>query len=146
MRLVCIDPGQCSGVALFEGRDLVNCVLVEPGQITPGWGADVLVIEHPTLEPGDLRAKSLSHVAALAKDLASVNVIEGRWIQAVSSRTTVQVSPHRWKGSVPKGIHNARVLGRLTPAELRLVPTGAKRHNAIDAIGIGLWYLNRGGQ
>lgn len=54
------------------------------------------------------------------------------------------VRPADWKGQVPKKIMNARVLGTLTDSERALVARNVgTNHNAIDAVGIGLWGLRR---
>jgi hypothetical protein len=147
--IVSVDPGNCAGAASWRmrapgsGYQLTAVDLNDPDDVNDWEGyrgeVDVLVIEHPILQMGDLndRARALR----LAQDLAGVNVIEGRWIQALRPRKLVQYTPHEWKGSVPKGIMNARTLEQLTPEERRLVPPGGKAHNGIDAIGVGLKYL-----
>lgn len=55
--------------------------------------------------------------------------------------------PHDWKGSVPKEVTKERVLAELSAAE-RVHYNSARiaaslRHNAIDAIGLGLWATGR---
>lgn len=61
--------------------------------------------------------------------------------------TVTGVLPREWKGQTPKDIHNARVLKRLTPEELKIVQTCSVSesllHNTIDAVGIGLFHLGR---
>jgi hypothetical protein len=56
------------------------------------------------------------------------------------------VEPAAWKGMVPKETHQPRILATLSPEELALVmavlPAG-KRHNTVDAVGIGLYHLGR---
>lgn len=72
--------------------------------------------------------------------------------------------PKEWKGSIPKDAHHLRIIGstgiarltgkapraitrgRLTDAELDAIEIPKRRshaHNVFDAIGIGLWYLDR---
>lgn len=57
-----------------------------------------------------------------------------------------RVVPKTWKRQVPKDIMTNRITKRLGPAEFSLIakikPVGL-RHNAIDAVGIGLWKLGR---
>lgn len=52
-----------------------------------------------------------------------------------------------WKGSVPKKIHNVRILNALSPEERAIYdaePTASSlKHNIVDAIGIGLYHLER---
>lgn len=59
---------------------------------------------------------------------------------------TSWVEPGMWKGAVPKEVHQPRILATLTEAEralvMRVLPAG-KRHNTIDAVGIGLYRLGR---
>ncbi len=56
-------------------------------------------------------------------------------------------TPRQWKKSVPKNIHSQRILARLTPGELTslddpsIIPS--LKHNAVDAVGIGLFHLLR---
>jgi hypothetical protein len=50
------------------------------------------------------------------------------------------VTPAVWKGSVPKEICQSRILKKLEPEELSVLD---KNHNAMDAVGIGLWKLGR---
>jgi hypothetical protein len=57
--------------------------------------------------------------------------------------------PWEWKGSVVKNVHHQRIWGHLGPNERALVAEVAagmapsKRHNMMDAIGIGLFALGR---
>lgn len=57
------------------------------------------------------------------------------------------VYPRTWKGTVPKEIHNERVLEALSEKEKKLLPKKPRArkydHNALDAAGIGLWKLGR---
>lgn len=53
-------------------------------------------------------------------------------------------APSDWKGQVPKDIMNARVWAKLSDDEKSSVQrVGAKDHNTLDAIGIGLKALGR---
>lgn len=57
-------------------------------------------------------------------------------------------TPAEWIGQLPKAVKGSakdsprsrRILSRLTPAELTLVPD---QHDAIDAVGLGLWATGR---
>lgn len=52
--------------------------------------------------------------------------------------------PSEWKGQVPKDVMNRRVLSKLNHEEQEaIIRVGAKDHNTLDAIGIGLHYLGR---
>lgn len=48
--------------------------------------------------------------------------------------------PAEWKGQMPKAAVEARVRQRLSPAEAARLPAS---HDAIEAVGIGLFYLGR---
>jgi hypothetical protein len=56
------------------------------------------------------------------------------------------VVPHQWKGMLPKEVHQPRILATLSPGEKALVEAikpASLRHNAVDAVGIGLYRLGR---
>ena len=56
------------------------------------------------------------------------------------------VLPREWKGQVPKDIHNKRVMSKLNPDEVAIIEAikpASKRHNAIDAVGIGKWFFEK---
>jgi hypothetical protein len=56
----------------------------------------------------------------------------------------VTYEPRAWKGSIKKEAMTARIPKHLEPFELEWIEhVGAKDHNTIDAIGIGLKYLGR---
>jgi hypothetical protein len=60
-----------------------------------------------------------------------------------------QVYPKEWKGQVDKLPMNKRVLARLDEEEREKIDwatTASLDHNILDAIGIGLHYLNRLGK
>ncbi len=55
--------------------------------------------------------------------------------------------PKEWKGQVPKDIMLDRIVNRLQPSERTLLEAQkfikSKKHNVIDAIGLGLHMLDR---
>lgn len=57
------------------------------------------------------------------------------------------VEPRAWKGNVPKDIFGKRIESKLHPKESKLVLLDrfpkTKRHDVVDAIGIGLWFNGR---
>lgn len=57
------------------------------------------------------------------------------------------VEPRTWKGNVPKEIFGKRIESKLLPKESKLALLDrfpkTKRHDVVDAIGIGLWHLGR---
>jgi hypothetical protein len=147
--LIAIDPGKhhLAWAKFLEGR-LVACGLAE-GE--PRELADVLeeigargeaVIEVPRVYPsrrwrGD--PNDLIDVALTAGVAAGVLCRLGTKIE--------YVRPGTWKKNVPKRIHNDRVRSALDDHERLLFETcgvaAFKRHNVLDAIGLGLWRLGR---
>lgn len=129
-------PGGNVGLAAFRDGVLLHCWL---GAEHCPIGFDALVIELPQVYPGPRNEDP--------NDLIQVTRTVG-WFERIAqesgARTTL-VKPRDWKGTVKKEIHNDRVLARLTPAELALLPKlcKSKLHNVIDAIGLGLWKLGR---
>ena len=154
--MIAIDPGENTGGAFF-----VNGALVWAGLLSLLDGthsnttADKLIIEIPFIRPDDItggrgaRANNPAAVAAKRiNDLLSVCVCAGQWIRSINAPHTRRVRPHEWKGGVPKEIHNARVLEKLSSAESLLLPKlpASKLHNVVDAVGLGLFELGRMGR
>lgn len=139
--LVAIDPGKTPGWALFRKKALVRCG--RKGLLEALVGLDdvkAAVIEKPVAYPQD---------KTRVNDLITLAINVGEWKAFCEDRGMVVelVEPRRWKGSVPKAIHNQRVLGALTEEELKLLPKRPRAkdydHNMVDAVGLGLWKLGR---
>ena len=78
--------------------------------------------------------------------LCLVLVIGHVWgtFHGVNGNKLELVRPATWKGQVPKRIMNNRIVSTLTTAEQQLVHAKVRsNHNALDAVGIGLWALRR---
>ncbi len=78
--------------------------------------------------------------------LCLVLVIGHVWgtFHATNGNKLELVRPADWKGQVPKRVMNNRIVGTLSPAEQQLVHAKVRsNHNALDAVGIGLWALRR---
>lgn len=149
--LVAFDPGAHSVAwARFEGGALVRCGFFESrGSLhlasaieSAAVGAGEAIIEVPQVYQqrawkGD------------PNDLIAVALTAGRIAHAVESRGFAAsfVRPHAWKGNAPKAIVGARILAKLLTHEAKILHDlklpRAKAHNAVDAIGIGLWRLGR---
>lgn len=136
--LLSIDPGGATGVALFFiGPDcapaLVSADVVAPDDVK--WSRfmpDIVVIECPERVYGKARAK----------DIISLALIVGRYVERFKGTRLRLVTPHAWKGSIDGDIMVRRIEAAFTPAEQKVavtLPTTSKRHNAIDAIGMGKW-------
>ena len=147
MNLLSIDPGKRSlAWALWTDGTLVAAELEKhkakdwagsihemaegvdwsTGAIVP----DLVLVELPRVYPHsrDKRPNDLIDLAAVAGACAALGPLEF-------------VHPRGWKGQTPKHISAARSRGKLTPKELGRVQTGD--HNVWDAVGIGLWYLEK---
>lgn len=143
MILLAIDPGACAGFALFVNGELADCGLV---------GAVDLPVTLPLMVRPDVCVVERAHQGqgkATLKDLITLSIRAGALAQAAGAPDTRFLEPGTWKGSAPKHISERRVAEALTPDEqarvlacLRAHPA-ALRHNALDAIGIGLHFLRR---
>ena len=90
----------------------------------------------------------MSHdLGVLALALAGlVAASAGLIVGALNVGAATFVKPHQWKGTVPKNVHNARVLaaldtgsGREVFERVRASVPSSLLHNVIDAIGLGAW-------
>jgi len=146
--LLSIDPGvKTVAWALFRKGYLVDVQLSRAKSLEEQIGGLQLpeavakvVIEVPQVYASSPRAEDLIRLAMVAGACLKEAGRYGHEIEALL------VKPHAWKGTVPKDIHNKRVLKRLDRQERSLVEDvnpKSLRHNAIDAVGIGLWALGR---
>jgi hypothetical protein len=68
---------------------------------------------------------------------------------AAAGATVRWVKPAEWKGQLPKDVCHRRVRALLTDEERAILTRdcrgmpASKRHNVLDAVGIGLWALGR---
>ena len=160
MHTLAIDPGLSGcGAALFDGPALTwatyvaNHVGSSVNELSRACAmgkrilADVpfdprmphaLVCEFPQIythrESGD--NNDLLPLAAVLGSFATV-------FQPAELRV---VRPHEWKGSIRKEEMTRRIIARVTPHEATrvLLPTAKSlQHNVWDAVGIGLFHLNR---
>lgn len=144
MSLITFDPGNNTGWAIFEDDSLIDAGFLPFGsvrrEITVYTGDRVLIEaprHYPHREKGDVN------------DLLDLSVRAGElkaWAESKTAKVEL-VWPRTWKGTVPKEIHNQRVLRALRPVEIRLLPKTPRSkkydHNMVDAVGMGLWKLKR---
>ena len=52
-------------------------------------------------------------------------------------------TPHEWKGQLPKDVSHARIRNALSADTHSAVGFDTLKHDAIDAIGIGLHHLDQ---
>jgi hypothetical protein len=148
--ILAIDPGLCSGWAVgqIRGADglglysmLLGCGVCSINDLMLPFDHcphSVLVVELPQIYPGPRKEDP--------NDQITLAVNHGRWLQRAGQDVQV-LTPHpkEWKGSVPKRIHQPRILSALAPQERALIPDlpQSKLHNAIDAVGLFLWACGR---
>jgi hypothetical protein len=147
-KLMTIDPGKDKVAwAAFVGSKLTRCGVagswegVEQFETLRG---DVeVVIEVPQVYDRRRWRGDPNDLIDVAQTVGAI-----RWA-ARRARAVVLVRPHDWKGSAPKGIVNARVEKLIRESDdeadaLATCPVAkSKRHDLLDAIGIGLWRLGR---
>ena len=152
-RLYAVDPGlRCCGAAYFEDSILQWAKLidgnigdcpwqpmawalmadeVEDGTAIRGVPECRFVVEFPRAYVG---AKSGGDYEDLLQLAAVIGAMRPHQI----------VRPHEWKGQLDKKRCHERILERLSEEEeSRIVRAGAKTHNVLDAVGIGLFCLGR---
>ena len=159
--LVSVDPGlNGCGVAVWLDNTLSWAGYIKnPGalptdmvrQVEPVMGKLPWSLKLGTENPVDL-AIELPQVYTVSKskgdpnDLINLAVVVGAFLERWSTRGRQHVySPGRWKGQVPKLIMVERIQKRLRPDETASVDLPAKSlaHNVWDAVGIGLYHLDR---
>lgn len=101
-----------------------------------GYGAvDELAVELPRVYP---------KMKTDPNDLIDLAGVLGCLVASCNPTRIITYAPSDWKGQVPKDIMNARVWAKLSDDEKAGVQrVGAKDHNTLDAIGIGLKALGR---
>lgn len=103
----------------------------EMGPIVP----DRAVIENQNIRPTDKRPN----------DILKLAIVVGQAMGACCGVKTYIPLPVQWKGSVPKAIHQKRILRQANlTADLKGVPgtdgmTDTQKGHVIDAIGLALW-------
>jgi len=146
--IVCIDPGtQCAGFATFSESDkgMLSCGVfrgkdwMDTAGRVPDFGQVAkLVIEDPRVYP--ITNVDPNNLMTLAKAVGAI-------VANVKALHTKLVTPSRWKKSVPKKIHQKRILRAMSQSETQLLENclcpKSLQHNVVDAIGIGLWELRR---
>lgn len=147
MNILAFDPGNTTGWATFYAGKLFQAraepyedvFAVPPSAVPP----DVVLIEIPRVYPRGGKGDQNDLI-----DLA-IRVGELRGLYRTRGLAVELVAPRTWKGTVPKDIHNLRVLARLSGNELSVLPRRSARaktlydHNCLDAVGLGLWKLGR---
>jgi hypothetical protein len=138
--LITVDPGQSVGVATWNGRQLWGCgsgsYPINPTKGDIVWIESQVIYPHSKADPNDILtlAREAGRVAGRCEAFGA----EVFWVK-----------PSDWKGQLPKEIQHRRVWAALTEAEQATLTQAcrgmapSKRHNVLDAVGIGLWVLKR---
>lgn len=139
-RLVAVDPGSTTGVATFENGKLQTSThgnfikMLKLLRKHATW-ADHLVIECPRLYPSQRQKADPNAMIVLGRKVGTVEEIflrEGVLIEVIC--------PSDWKGQTSKSISGKRIKKALSEEETKILD---KNHNAVDAVGIGLWRFGR---
>jgi hypothetical protein len=148
--LISIDPGNDTGWAIWRAGALVDAGVGDPRQsvhhrLTSPEGQKLDTVDEVWIESQVVYPRS----KVPPNDLIKLAQSAGRWAGRYDALGVEAyfVEPARWKGQVPKEIHQQRIVNDLTTFELAISVRAtksialAKRHNMLDAIGIGLWAL-----
>ncbi len=142
--LLAIDPGANQGWAFFQKLSgewtLIRCGLgVIPASICP----ESVVIEQPVIYP---------HAKARPNDIITLALAAGTTVGRLVARwpdleTNVHwVQPRAWKGTINADIMTRRIESKMGPVAMDMVKelnlSASKRHNVVDAVGLGLYFLN----
>ena len=156
MRYLALDPGVCTGWAVFEDG---------PGR-PPGlptlYACGVAKEEDVDYEKMYLPHSSVIELPQIysAKDSKgdpNVNIVPlilmvGRYQERLQGGG-VHVElylPREWKGQLDKAVHHPRIYGALSPKEQGIVAKAGNgiapslRHNMMDAVGLGQWACKHG--
>jgi hypothetical protein len=154
--ILCLDPGsKKAGVALFEDNGTLMTAWLSEGKDWRSTADDVM----RCLPVSAVRVRSVviekmqvyDHTPpAQANACILLSLMAGRvtglFAGSVPSNGNFEYLPKKWKGQVPKAIHQVRIKTTLSPAERQRVklPKSKKGHHDIwDAVGIGLYHLRK---
>lgn len=144
--VVFIDPGvHCCGFAMAVSGQLVDGGLVHFDSLyaiheyVASKSPNRVVCEVP-------QAYDLQHQKGDQNDLIRLALVAGAVCSAASQSN--QIKPRSWKGTMPKDKHQRErivpALEKRYPRILEAVQSLPKmtRHNAIDACGLALWWMD----
>lgn len=164
--LIGFDPGlREAGLAVFEGNKLTRATLVRsPEKEKRGpeaWLAMAkAVADELHLDFLNTQSRRLTLVVEHQQvyqqkfwkgdpdDLLQLAGVNGAVCKSIWADRYIHTLPRQWKGTVKKEVWTKRIESKLTPEEIQnLVPCPASlRHNLLDGVGLGLWYLGRLGK
>lgn len=142
--VIAIDPGKDAGIAFFKDGFLYSTDLhnglgdYRVAEVSFQLGH--VVCEIPQVYRGSrVSTQSLTTLAFRA----------GYLVGLMRPSKQHLVKPAQWKGQIPKDIHHEQILRQLETPELLVLDQclqnipKSKHHNVYDAVGLGLWYLQR---
>lgn len=155
IRALCVDPGvHLIGYSTVEQRggacvvsdcgvfrfsnlhELVECIIADEEECGT---YSYVVCEVPQIYQKQQRKGDQN-------DLIDVALVAGAVLSTEGTGGAIPVRPREWKGSQAKADHQAsKILPRLPKeilSKLEKIPK-TLRHNAIDAAGLGLWFIDR---
>lgn len=133
--ILAIDPGTTTGWALFETGVLSACGIGTPPQNTPSR----VLIERP----------ARVYAGIPVEDILALSLKAGEWHGIYRAHAPEYLTPNDWKGSTSKDTSHARIWRVLSSHEQGIVDRAGKgmapgkRHNMMDAVGIGLHGVGR---
>lgn len=143
MRLIAIDPGVHGlGVAEFDGEKPTYVgYLIHENEADAFRSASrfspvltTCIIEWPQVYSRG-RKGDQDDLLRLASIVGAVLVAP--W------RHATRIRPRVWKGTVPGDVMTERLAKRADEMGVIVRAPGALVHNALDAFGLGLWYLGK---
>lgn len=148
MRLVSIDPGKRHiGWALWIDGALGSCGVLRFEQL-----AQLRVYLDVVLKPQRIvcevpQVYRASQSKGDPNDLIDLALTAGVCLASASDATAVR--PRAWKGTTDGDVFEGRIRKRMEGNGpfawgLNDVPKSLQ-HNAVDAVGLGLWCIDRGG-
>lgn len=140
--LVAVDPGIDAGVALFLDGVLSRVELVIEATSRrwswPGPFGLPVICEVPQKYRGS---------PVDMQDLISLSFMAGYITSALQPESIRTIFVREWKGQRPKYVDNQYTRKLLNDQERQILDAAevpkSKEHNVLDAIGIGLWALER---
>jgi hypothetical protein len=158
-KLIAIDPGvKMCGFAVFADDELVDAGIVRPSKrnrkslFDSAYSMANLLRDKAVLSFADLVVERMRIYNKLAQegdpnDLLDVAYVTGIIVGRLACyfRTLRTPTAHEWKGNIPKPIHHERIKRDCPQAEPLAQKTAKTyRHNVYDAIGLGLWAIEKG--
>ena len=150
MKILSIDPSTTScGYAVFDNDVLMEKGVIKPSGATAMKRAEVvanalnftmvaeqphlIVCEYPHKGGPGMKAKTITilfHLCGIIHGMAKVGKYPIEFIE-----------PIKWKGNIPKAVHQRRVIPKLEEKYNTIL--SGESDDIVDAVALGDWYLNR---